>query len=107
MVKLVESIAVGIAVILLGGCETHQEFVKVMDLLVGRNADDREPFQYGYLGNAEEIRELSNKNLEYVLNYSTKNNPKKCKVAVEVDKVSRRFVSWRYVSEASYCFHVP
>jgi len=100
-------LAAVITMLALGGCDAHREFANIFNSMIGSSADAREQFEYGYLGKAETLRKLPNGNPEYVLDYSRKGREEECKIAMEVEKNSRRIVGWRYLSDPKNCWHRP
>jgi hypothetical protein len=94
-----------IQMLALSGCVHFREDLN-MNFLIGQPADGRGWFEYGYLNRAEEVRQLPNGNLEYVFDHTHKGDKEQCKYALEVDKSTRRFVGWRFLSNPSACYTV-
>jgi len=98
-------LAAAVQILGLSGCiNLHEEFAATMNSLVGYRADGRVWYQFGYLGSAEEVKQLPNGNLEYVLDHTHGGDKEQCKYALEVDRSTRRFVGWRYLSKPDVCF---
>jgi hypothetical protein len=61
-----------LALIALAACavpDKHQNFVDVMNSLVGQRADERRGMQFGRIQEAKEIRELADGTIEYVMDH--------------------------------------
>lgn len=99
--------ALGLLMFGITGCmtEPHENFSNIMNWLIGQSADGRKEYQPGYLGYAKETKELQNGNTEYVFNINWENEI--CLYALEVDKNTRKFVGWRYVSHQNACVVPP
>lgn len=102
-----------IALILVGiaGCITfqnpHDNFVEIMNSLIGKEAVGRKTFEYGYLGNSIERNVLENGNTEYVYDHTHRWDTIKCLYALEVDTRTWKFVGWRYLSDPKACYSNP
>lgn len=76
-----------------------------MDSEVGQSIDNA-PY-YGFRSRWDEIKTLPNGKLEY--KYTLKNFRGTCKYILEVDKITRMVVAWRYDGEDkdNACFVNP
>ena len=101
--------ALGLLMFGITGCitESHENFSNIMNWLIGQSADGRKRVQFGYLGDAKETKELQNGNTEYVFNTTYESQKEQCLYALEVDKNTRKFVGWHYLSDPKACYVIP
>jgi hypothetical protein len=87
--------------------DKHKNFASIMDSLVGQTADNRRGPQFGRIQEAKEVRELPNGTLEYVMDYTHSGDKEPCLYILQVEKSTRRFTDWRYVSQPNACYVIP
>lgn len=87
--------------------DPHENFYDIMNSLIGQYAEGRESYQYGYLRHATGAMVLQNGNTEYFMDNTLKRDKEQCAYALEVDKKTRRFVGWRYMSDPRACYANP
>jgi hypothetical protein len=87
--------------------DKHKNFAAIMDSLVGKQADNPDPIGFGRIEKAKDTKQLPNGIVEYTMDHTHQWDKERCIYVLQVDKSTRRFTGWRYISEPNACYVIP